>query len=1086
MKCFLEKLREEMKKITFTGFTRYTSMLEVFSVSLFSRCLRFTFYHVLMVSFIIQPIAPNISYAEDVEDRFKETCTAITADLDDPDVSDSKICRDLRKMISAQKRAGNATPSKPIRLPAACSVSEYGGLEGDATIGPNGSPHRVSHSPGGGGDEDGDEDFNVNGEVREKMLDQYYTLKDAKRRALRDPGLIKLWKDHCDAAYDDLEAADKQGTLIYIWAGVAAVCGGACAAALAGGAGIASVLGPACTGAAVIGGITDAAMTGDYLGAVLGLASGAAGLYASGALGGAPAQQPAAATVAAPAVRQAATAGSGNLAATAGSGSAATGASGSSAATAGALMTSGGGGGAAETGAARVARQRQSYSVTSNNSTPRSQTGPTTFWNPNVSEAKTRLEILRGQQDYQRQEIAASEGIIRRNNERINEIHKSANGNVEVDNMGTPTKALDENQKAEVKELRTQNDAQNNWITERKQDLETGEIHGKELTDGIKKTEGDPKQTSAPPTTEAQKPTAAQTVQYCMTTLVAAAQAYNKYKAKSADEKAAEKELDIIDELKSQGQKDAIRLATIQNLQDENEELQDELDDARSIASNPTPRVRPTATPIPQISPLPTAAPTQTPVPTANPVFQENIRARRAADTIPDLTPAEILSPGSLLDIDNRITQLNFKVGELMKITPPPSQELAKIRNDIATLTTVRDRLAATPLPTTAPTATPSPSPTLSPTPTPTLTPTPTPSPSTSPSPSPTPSPSPSPSPSASPSAFLIPGPGNTPGQNPKLRMSQYLAQGPAQYLDPMSHQFSEPRRYYTYSIRKITLSAIAGIASVFSFANALAQDPVSAVAHSPGAAVSAATAGRYSITTTAACKQARQSKDHANLVACAMDLDSAFYPMIQSPGFEKAIHMATGLSTKEMMQKINKGELNKVIASSFSRLGLEKTTRVEAFLNHFNEELTKRPSILAPPGGGQLASLPSLSRDGSEQGVQGSQRPQGSQGPAQSDPAALSAVAGPKLGVVGSFLNSLKKMTGMSQNQPQGQDPNSGENMREPSSGNATGLAQSVGANPYEITQNNASAEDRSVSLFSRVSDRYSSFAKKISPERK
>lgn len=55
--------------------------------------------------------------------------------------------------------------------------------------------------------------------------------------------------------------------------------------------------------------------------------------------------------------------------------------------------------------------------------------------------------------------------------------------------------------------------------------------------------------------TDPKQPTAAQTVQYCMTTLVAAAQAYNKSKAKSADEKAAEKELDIIDGLKSQAKK---------------------------------------------------------------------------------------------------------------------------------------------------------------------------------------------------------------------------------------------------------------------------------------------------------------------------------------------------------------------------------------------------------------------------------------------------------------------------------------------------------------------------------------------------
>lgn len=176
MKCFFGEAKQIINGRS--AGKNFSVVSGVALVSQIYRLSRFTFYHVLMASFIFQPVAPSISYAEDVEDRFKETCTAITVDLDDPNASDAKICRSLKKIISDQKRAGGAGGSKPIKLPAVCRRTGLKG-ESDDTSRPSGSLRRGSHSDDDSGEYDGggDEEFNVYDDLREETRD--LRLKDA-------------------------------------------------------------------------------------------------------------------------------------------------------------------------------------------------------------------------------------------------------------------------------------------------------------------------------------------------------------------------------------------------------------------------------------------------------------------------------------------------------------------------------------------------------------------------------------------------------------------------------------------------------------------------------------------------------------------------------------------------------------------------------------------------------------------------------------------------------------------------------------------------------------------------------------------
>lgn len=176
----------------------------------------------------------NADTEDRYEDRYKDTCIAVSANLNNTDFSDGEVCKKIQKMIQDQKAAGEYNKDDSLTFPKSCNNAEF---------------------------------TNSRGKPRGSI-------------ALRDPQLIKLWRDHCDAAYDDLEAANKQSTLTYVYTGVAVVCGAACAATLAN-AGFASTLGTACTGAGVVAGLTDALLTKNYLGAVLGLGTAAVGYYAS-------------------------------------------------------------------------------------------------------------------------------------------------------------------------------------------------------------------------------------------------------------------------------------------------------------------------------------------------------------------------------------------------------------------------------------------------------------------------------------------------------------------------------------------------------------------------------------------------------------------------------------------------------------------------------------------------------------------------------------------------------------------------------------------------------------------------------------
>lgn len=92
-----------------------------------------------------------------------------------------------------------------------------------------------------------------------------------------NPGIATQWQQYCQAAEDAKKGASTDNTLFVVYAGVAAVCTGACVMQFTGyGAAQASV---ACSGTGIAGAATDAILTKNYTSALASVAMGGIGAY---------------------------------------------------------------------------------------------------------------------------------------------------------------------------------------------------------------------------------------------------------------------------------------------------------------------------------------------------------------------------------------------------------------------------------------------------------------------------------------------------------------------------------------------------------------------------------------------------------------------------------------------------------------------------------------------------------------------------------------------------------------------------------------------------------------------------------------